>query len=248
MMGRSSPAQSARWYNRVIRASLEAMIWPSFPNKDFGIWLRLSQGTMDEFSPSNSRTKWAIASLVSLSLGIGLASCRTETLQPPPPASPSPSSPSPTVSVTPSPSPRSQAAQALEKRLQAEVAKAAGVAVQSVACPEELPTDLAQPFTCQAKAEGKTFAVAVTANPRNKTSEERQWNTKGLLVLPKLEQTIASGIQAEFKVAVKTNCGGKIRIAKPGETFQCQITDARGQSRAVTVRVDDEAGNVTWKL
>ncbi len=182
-------------------------------------------------------------------LGIGLLSCRPASLtsNPTPNASPTPAeSPSPSPSPSPA-SPRSQAAKALEKRLQTEVSKAAGITVQSVQCPAELPTDLTQPFTCQAKAEAKTFAVAVAANPKA-NSNERQWNTKGLLVLPKLEQTITQGIQAEFKVAVKTKCGGKIRVAKPGETFQCQITDERGQSRSVTVRVDDEAGNVTWKL
>lgn len=112
-------------------------------------------------------------------------------------------------------------------------------------CPYQLPVKPLEKFTCEAKAEGKTFAIAINASGKE---SELQWSTKGLLVLPKLEQTIAKGIQDQFKVKVKTACGGKVRIAKPGETFQCKIVDERGQSRAVTVRVDDEAGNVTWKL
>lgn len=75
-----------------------------------------------------------------------------------------------------------------------------------------------------------------------------QWNTKDLLVLPKLEKNIQQGIQEQFGLAVKTNCGGKIRLAKPGETFACKVTDPKGQTQTVNVRVDDNKGNVTWKL
>jgi hypothetical protein len=78
-------------------------------------------------------------------------------------------------------------------------------------------------------------------------SDGLQWSTKGLLVLPKLEKTIQQGIQEQFGVAVKTQCGGKVRVAKPGDTFTCKLTDGKGE-RSVTVRVDDEQGNVTWKL
>jgi hypothetical protein len=75
-----------------------------------------------------------------------------------------------------------------------------------------------------------------------------QWSTKDLLVLPKLEKNIQQGIQQQFGLAVKTNCGGTIRLAKPGETFTCKVTDPKGQTQTVNVRVDDEKGNVTWKL
>jgi Domain of unknown function (DUF4333) len=99
---------------------------------------------------------------------------------------------------------------------------------------------------------GKTNSSAATsaASPAKGATakNELQWNTKGLLVLPKLEQTIRQGIKQQFQIDVKTSCGGKVRIAKPGDTFECKVTDQRGQTKAVRVRVDDENGGVTWKL
>ncbi|MEX0269356.1 DUF4333 domain-containing protein [Leptolyngbyaceae cyanobacterium UHCC 1019] len=84
--------------------------------------------------------------------------------------------------------------------------------------------------------------------PSPAQKSELQWSTKGLLVLPKLEQTIQKGIKAQFQIEVKTNCGGKLRVVKPGDTFACQVTDQKGTTKPITVRVDDEKGNVTWKL
>lgn len=157
--------------------------------------------------------------------------------------------PTPVVSSSPTSTPKSEAVKTFEKRLRGELIKKAGITVQLVNCPTAINVEK-DPFICEATAEGKTFQVAV--NPQNATEQqdknELRWSTKGVLVLPKLEQTIQKGIQQQFRLEVKANCGGKIRIAKPGDTFQCQVTDSRGQSRAVKVRVDDDRGNVTWKL
>ncbi len=127
--------------------------------------------------------------------------------------------------------------------------KKAGITVQTVTCPATVQVAAPDPFTCQAIAEGKTFQVAVnpkTAKPQDKN--ELRWNTQGLLVLPKLEQTIQQGMQQQFRLEVQVNCGGKVRLAKPGESFQCQVRDRQGQTRPVSVRVEDAQGNVTWKL
>jgi Domain of unknown function (DUF4333) len=146
---------------------------------------------------------------------------------------------------------KSAETQKLETRLQKEITAKSGIAVQSIACPATIDTIQTQQFECQAIAEGKPFNVAISPK-MSKTAtadkSELQWNTKGLLVLPKLEQTIQQGIKQQFQIDVKTSCGGKVRIAKPGDTFECKVTDQRGQTKAVQVRVDNEKGGVTWKL
>lgn len=148
--------------------------------------------------------------------------------------------PSPTPTATPS-----QAIQDLERKLQVDVSKTAAVPVRSVKCPTNINLESTKTFICQATAEGKTFPLAINLESKKKGL---QWSTKDLLVLPKLEKNIQRGIQEQFGLAVKTNCGGKIRLAKPGETFACKVTDPKGQTQTVNVRVDDEKGNVTWKL
>jgi len=190
--------------------------------------------------------KFRTCCLALLVIG-AIAGCQTT----PPPITVSPTpSPSPSL-VVPSPtaSPKSAAVKTFEKRLRGELIKKAGIKVQTVSCPAEVNVATQDSFTCEATAEGKTFQIAV--NPQNDTKQDKnelRWNTIGVLVLPKLEQTIQKGIQQQFRLDVKANCGGKVRLVKPGDTFQCQVTDGRGQSRAIKVRVDDDRGNVTWKL
>lgn len=181
-------------------------------------------------------------------LAILMVSCQATT----PSSTVSPSS-SPVSISSPSPVPtspvKSEAVKTFEKRLRGELIKKAGITVQTVSCPAQVNVETQAPFFCQATVEGKAFTVAVNPKSNTKTDKnELRWNTQGVLVLPKLEQTIRQGIQQQFRLDVKTNCGGKIRIVKSGETFQCKVTDSRGQTRPVTVRVDDEQGNVTWKL
>lgn len=166
------------------------------------------------------------------------------------------------------------ATKALEYRLKAEVTKKSGLPVQSIVCPMTANPEDGKPFDCQAMAANQTFLVALRpketplavttltgtkgkaaiappaqpqlVSPAKKS--ELQWNTKGLLVLPKLEQTIQKSIKAQFQIEVKPNCGGKLRVVKPGDTFACQVTDQKGTTKPVTVRVDDEKGNVTLKF
>ncbi|NJP11836.1 MAG: DUF4333 domain-containing protein [Leptolyngbyaceae cyanobacterium RU_5_1] len=140
---------------------------------------------------------------------------------------------------------KSQTTRELENKLRANVSQKAGINVRAVNCPATTRIESGQLFNCQATAEGKTFTLSIRS-PDDK--RELQWNTTGLLVLPKLEQTIQQGIKEQFRLDVKTNCGGTIRIAKPGDTFECKVIDGRGQTKTVVVRVDDEKGNVTWKL
>lgn len=178
----------------------------------------------------------------------GLLTACSQSLSPSPSPAPSlsPSTlPAPSTAVVASPPAKSPTVKAFEQRLQADIIRRSKIAVQRVNCPAQVPIEVTQPFSCQAMAEGKTFVVVVA--PRA-SKRELQWSTKGLLVLPKLEQTIQQGIQTQFRLDVKTNCGGKVRVARSGDRFQCKITDDRGQTRAVTVQVDDDKGNVTWKL
>ncbi|MDX2239375.1 MAG: DUF4333 domain-containing protein [Leptolyngbyaceae cyanobacterium bins.302] len=176
-----------------------------------------------------------------------MVGCQTTTPSVTPSAS-SPPTPTPVRSPAPTPT-KSEAVKTFEKRLRGELIKKAGIAVQTVECPAQVNVESQAPFTCEATAEGKSFDVVI--NPKSGTKQaknELRWSTQGLLVLPKLEKTIQQGIQQQFRLDVKANCGGKIRVAKPGETFQCKVTDSRGQTKPVTVRVDDQQGNVTWRL
>lgn len=176
--------------------------------------------------------------LVMLLLGCAATPSST----PPPTAQ---KSPVPLATPAPSAPAKPETVKVFENRLQTELTKQSGIKIQQVNCPAQIATGTEKTFNCQAIAEGKSFTVSISPEKNN---QELQWSTQGLLVLPKLEETIQQGIQEQFRLDVQANCGGKVRIAKPGDAFQCQITDNRGQTRPVVVQVDDDKGNVTWKL
>lgn len=183
----------------------------------------------------------------------------------PPPSSPSPtplssdatsgagsgiSSPVPTDSAeTPSPAAslpnKSERLRSLESQLRDTVAKSIGVPVDSVECPTEAALNAGDRVNCRLSADGQSFGVAVELQG---DGSQFQWNTVGLLVLPKLEAFIQTRLKEKSGIEATATCGKKIRVARPGETFDCQVKDTQGRSRSVQVTVKDEQGGVDIKL
>jgi hypothetical protein len=159
-------------------------------------------------------------------------------------ASPSPSL-TPTLTPSPAVTSKSQATKDLESRLSKAFTDTTNVPLDSVDCPAQFDVKAGNRFNCQATSEGQTFAIAVElTNPDG----QFQWNTKSLLVLSKLEQFIQSRIREKGGPDVTANCGGKIRIAQPGDTFECKVTSAQAQARSAQVKVKDEQGGVDISL
>ncbi|MDX2100385.1 MAG: DUF4333 domain-containing protein [Leptolyngbyaceae cyanobacterium bins.59] len=133
----------------------------------------------------------------------------------------------------------------VEETLKGFFAQKTGVKIDAVSCPKTLQLKTGNSFTCEAKAENKTFPMNV-----NVRSEQGDFGVevKGLLVLSKLEEQIASTIQQRTGVTVTTTCGESLRITKAGDAFECKVTSPQGQSQAVKVTVEDDQGRVRWRL
>lgn len=188
-----------------------------------------------------------------LGSGLLLASCGS---QPPvdplatPPISPTPSpiasapifSSSPPATSTPI-SPQA-ASTDLNRKLSKALTEQVGLAVQ-VNCPTPNGTSGSTRLNCPAVAEGQTFTVAVELTGN---ADQFKWNTQGLLRLDRLEEFIQTSIQQKSGTTVTADCGGRVRVATPGETFNCKVADAAGQSRMVQVTVKDAIGNVDVTL
>lgn len=176
----------------------------------------------------------------------------------PPPSSPPIPSPSPTVtpSVTPSvtaspsstPSPtgaKSAATQQTEEKLRKTLTEAESLVVQSVTCPSSIEFQVGKTYDCQVASSVGSFTVAIDIKDQK---GDFKWATKGLLVLSKLEEYIQKSTNEKGGGDVQVTCDGKVRLAKPGDEFQCKVTDAKGQSRIAKVTVQDEQGNVFFTL
>jgi hypothetical protein len=63
----------------------------------------------------------------------------------------------------------------------------------------------------------------------------------------KAETEIAKGIRQQTGVTVKLKCPSGVKI-KSGKTFTCTATRADGPPLNVAVTMQDDKGNVTWKV
>jgi hypothetical protein len=162
--------------------------------------------------------------------------------------SPTNTTPNPTPVGSPSPTAanKPETIRNLETRLRTVVAETIQVAVESVDCPattQEIKAGVR--VDCKLAADGQSFPVTVEWTD---ATGQFRWNTKGLLQLAKLEQFLQQELKTKNAIEVSADCTGEIRVAQPGETFECKVTDAQSKSRSVQVTVKDEQGNVDIKL
>lgn len=168
---------------------------------------------------------------------------------PTPTPTPTVSIPLPSLTASPTPSPtatdKPEFTRTLEGKLQRVVTEATRVPVNSVACPATIKATAGDRFDCQATATGQTFAVAVELT---NDAGQFKWSTRGLLLLPKLEEFIQTRIKEKGGGDVTTDCGGTLRTVKSGDVLECKVTDAQGQSRSTRITVKDDQGNLDVSL
>lgn len=187
---------------------------------------------------------------VALTGCFGLTNQTSET-----PATPTPVPPSPAVSpVLPSPgsspavSPNAnkpEAVKSLEGKIGSTVGPVIGVPVQRVNCPAQIEIKTGNRFDCEGTADGKSFVISIELTDDN---GQFNWSTRQLLLMPRLEAFIQRRIKEKSGIEVTATCGGKLRVAKPGNVFECKVLDAQNQSRSARVTVKDEQGSVDISL
>ena len=133
----------------------------------------------------------------------------------------------------------------VEQALQNLYKRQLGVPIELVNCPSNANLRAGGTFDCQTRAQGVNFKIRVNmADSRGKFNS----HTRGLLILSKIEALIQKSVKEKTGVNVTANCGGKLRTARPGEAFFCQVKSLQGQTRKAQVTVKDELGNTTVKL
>lgn len=162
--------------------------------------------------------------------------------------------PSATISSSPVESPlptetvntdRPELTRTVEERLKLLLAKTIDTSITAAVCPEKSVAKAGDRMECQVTAESKTFPVMIEFT---NSLGAFDWSAKDLLVLSKLEAFIQATIKDRSEIDVAANCGGKIRLAKTGEKFECQISDQQGRSRPVKVTVKNAQGRVDVTL
>lgn len=155
-----------------------------------------------------------------------------------------PLSPSPATTASSPTAPGSNQSK-VQESLKGFFAKQTGVPIRSITCPATVQPIAGNAFECQVAAENINFPIQVQV--RNNQGDYRI-EAKGLLVLAQLEQQIQTTVKEKTGVTIKANCGTRLRMTKPGETFQCQATSDQGQTKAVVVTVEDDKGSIRWRI
>ena len=116
----------------------------------------------------------------------------------------------------------------------------------SVTCPESRAMKAGDVFECKAVSEtGGDLTVQVTQNDDTGAISWKLTDGDKVLSLAKLEEQIKDGLARQLNVDAAVTCGGKMRVAKAGQTLECTAT-AGAESRKVLVTMDDDKGNITW--
>jgi hypothetical protein len=141
---------------------------------------------------------------------------------------------------------KSKTSQLLEKRSKELLGGLTGVPVKAIACPNTIELKAGKVYNCQVVTDSGNFTAEIKLN---NDRGNFKLNTKGLVVLSKVEQSIDSAIKQKDGVVVTTDCGGKkIRSVKKGDVFACQVTTIDGRTKTAKVSVKDEYGNINFKL
>lgn len=226
-----------------------------------GTFVKQSQGTANLLNGKSLKPAKIKGLMLAFLLTIGstavLAGCKggnTSSTSESPTAAESPStSKSPTAAESPSTSKSPTATsstknpnvQKAEAALKGLYTQQAGVPIDSVKCPEDANLKTGGTFECQAKAQDVNFKIQVKMENDKGNFDSK---TQGLLILTKIEDLIKKTIKEKANLDVTADCGGKLRAAKTGDTFNCQVKDPKGQTKEAKVTVKDEQGNINVSL
>ncbi|RMH39981.1 MAG: DUF4333 domain-containing protein [Deltaproteobacteria bacterium] len=136
---------------------------------------------------------------------------------------------------------------ALEATIREELFDQKGIEADDVSCPEAIECRKNKAFHCTVRAEGGEIDVRVTQ--QSDDCDDLRWYVdEGTISSTKIEDTIEQAFHDRFGKRALVDCGRRHRVAVPGREFRCKIENHKGDERSLVIRVEDEAGNFSWKL
>ncbi len=134
-----------------------------------------------------------------------------------------------------------------EKEIRRGLQDKTGVSFTSVDCPRKRKIREGDTFECRAEAsDGGTLEVAVEQTDSRGGVE---WHVeRGLVEASEVEDQVARGIREQQGMEATVDCGASAIVARKGDSFDCAVRAPTGDLGAVTVTVEDDEGNFTWRL
>ncbi|AKG22331.1 DUF4333 domain-containing protein [Calothrix sp. 336/3] len=130
---------------------------------------------------------------------------------------------------------KSRYSKAIEGVLKTKLQQQLGVPVKSVNCQNLPKPEAGKIVNCNVLTTPGNFGVQVTLTNAN---GGMKYASRGLLVVPDLERFIQSSIKEKTGIQANAECGDKIRVFRQvGETFNCQVTTAKGKKTQAVVTI-----------
>ena len=141
----------------------------------------------------------------------------------------------------------------IEATIQADIERQGRrLALKSVLCPSDVTRQAGGYFRCVGELEPEgTFTINVTQQDSQGHVTWEVPNSKALINLPKVEDTIQQGLSQVFGQRALIDCGtATYRVNQPGDRFQCQVvgglTTDTATVNSVLVRIGSD-GNLSWQ-
>lgn len=135
----------------------------------------------------------------------------------------------------------------VESMIKEMITSQIGVEVQSVSCPKDVEIAANATFQCQVKTH-RDDSFAVDVKQEDDQGNVHAETPSGLLSLAKVEQSIQQGVEQQLNQKVTADCGGALKVVQSGETFECQVTDAQGETHTAKVTATSNDGQVSWEI
>ncbi|WP_235109985.1 DUF4333 domain-containing protein [Acaryochloris sp. 'Moss Beach'] len=133
------------------------------------------------------------------------------------------------------------------RRIHKEFERKTEIAVHSVKCPQDIESKVGKKFVCDIYAlEGNILKTQVTLKD---DQGDISWSVQtGLVNLGVIEENIEKTFQDERLSKVKASCDGKFKIARQGDTFECDVQEGNDDQGKVMVKVTDKQGKVNFQF
>ncbi len=141
--------------------------------------------------------------------------------------------------------PAMQIKEGTEKLVRTLIEKSLGVKDAKVECPEKIEIKEGGTFQCKSVIDG--IEVLSEIEQQDDKANVSYRLTKGVV----LTGPLIYQLQAEFKaksVVAEVTCEKGVYLSKPNTGFTCTAQDTKGDKAKVLVTIQDEIGNLKWKI
>jgi hypothetical protein len=133
----------------------------------------------------------------------------------------------------------------VENTIETVLLKGTTILKKSIVCPKKIIIKINTVFQCKVESD---IGVIVVEGKFKDQEGGYVVKSKNFIIFSLVEEKIKSGLQEVYDIKVSlVKCDYKDKLTKPGDTFQCKVTNLKGKTDTVIVTLENEYGDWNWK-